>query len=160
MKMRIVLIGLVMLCSLLVQAQEERKYVREGNKLYYDGKLNEAEAMYDKALTAKGDLVEGLFNKGNVYFQQDSFKRAADEFDIVAGYANDKKLKAKAFHNKGTSLMKAADYEKAVEAFKDALRNDPTDQDTRYNLAYAMSKLKEQEQNNKDQENKDEKDEG
>lgn len=160
MKMKIALIGLGMLCSLLMQAQEERKYIREGNELYYDGKLGQAEEMYDKALSVKGDLVEGLFNKGNVYFQLDSFKRAAEEFDIVAGYANDKNLKAKAYHNKGTSLMEAQEYGDAVEAFKEALRNNPNDQDTRYNLAYAMGKLKEQEQNNKDQENKDEKDEG
>lgn len=161
MKMRIVLVGIGMLFSLLVQAQEERKYVREGNKLYFDGKLKEAEEMYDKALTVKGDLVEGLFNKGNVYYQQDSFKLAADEYDIVAGYANDKKVKAKAFHNKGTSLINAEDYEGAVEAFKDALRNDPTDQDTRYNLTYAMGKLKEQqEQDKQEQDQKQEKDEG
>lgn len=160
MKMRIVLVGFCLLCSLMTQAQEERKYVRTGNQYYAEGKLKQAEEMYDKALATKGDLVEGLFNKGNVYFQQDSFKKAAEEFDIVAGYANDKKTKAKAFHNKGTSLMEVEAYDEAVEAFKDALRNDPSDQDTRYNLAYAMGKLKEQEQNNKDQERKDEKDEG
>ena len=150
---------LMMGLSLLAQ-QQERQYIRKGNQLYSQGRLPEAESMYDQALDTKSDMIQGVFNKGNVYFQQDSFKKAAQQFELAANMAENDSLKAGAFHNMGNSLMNAADYEGAVEAYKNALRKNPNDQNTRYNLSYAMTKLKEQEQQNQDQDKKQEKDEG
>ncbi len=152
-------IGLMMVCCLIsvtLLAQQERKYIRDGNKYYYDGKLTEAAMSYEKALEAKSDLFEGLYNTGNVFFQRDSFNLAANQFDVAAAATNDPALKARAYHNKGNSLLEAGDYEGSVEAYKEALRNNPADNDTRYNLSYAMGKLKEQQQEQQNKENKQE----
>lgn len=151
------LIAFSCLISTGLLAQEERKHIRDGNAYYYDGKLTEAEMAYEKALETKSDLYEGLFNTGNVFYQRDSFNLAADQFDVAAAATEDASLKAKAYHNKGNSLLQAGDYEGSVQAFKDALRNNPADDDSRYNLAYAMGKLKEQQQQEKqNKENKKE----
>lgn len=159
--MRIWLIMLSCLITMVLFSQEERKHIRAGNSYYYDGKLTEAELEYNKALELKSDLFEGLLNKGDVYYQRDSFSKAADQFDIAAGITSDKKQKAMAYHNKGTSLLQASDYEGSIEAFKQALRNNPADEDTRYNLSYAMAKLKEQQQQEQqNKENKQEDEEG
>lgn len=152
---------LIILTSLsILHAQDERKYIRKGNQLYYSGDLAGAEEEYNKALDKKAGLFQAYFNKGNVYIQQDSFTHAADQYNIAAGLTENKKLKAQAYHNMGNSLLQAGDYENSIEAYKNALRNNPDDQDTRYNLSYALSKLKEQPPDQDKQDKKQDKDKG
>jgi len=69
-----------------------------------------------------------------------------------------KEMKAKAYHNLGNSYMQQKEWGKSVDAYKDALKINPSDQDTKYNLAYAKKHLiqqKQQQQKNKDQNKKD-----
>lgn len=158
--MKHLIIVILCLVSLSGWAQEENQYIRKGNQYYKDGNLLDAEKEYDKALETKSDMIQGVFNKGDVYYQTDSFSKAAEQFELAANMTDDKKVKAGAYHNMGNSLMMKADYEGAVEAYKNALRNDPTDEETRYNLAYAMGKIKQQENENQNQDQKQEKDKG
>jgi len=65
--------------------------------------------------------------------------------------------KHKAFHNIGNVFMKEKDYTQAVEAYKNALRNNPEDEETRYNYALAKKMLKDNPPP-KDDKNKDKKD--
>jgi len=67
--------------------------------------------------------------------------------DILKQGVENKIKKAKALHNLGNTHVQQEDYKKAIEKYKDALRNNPTNEDTRYNLAYAQKKLKEQQNN-------------
>src|SRR5699024_7684379 len=76
----------------------------------------------------------------------------------TAKNAKTKTLKHKAFHNLGNAFMEQKQYSQAVRAYQDALRNDPTDDQTRYNLAVAKDKLKEQQKKNKNKKDKDKKD--
>ncbi len=146
-------------------AQAERKYIREGNELYQNGKYAEAAAKYAEALKIKKDYLAAYLNQGNALYQQDSLNLAAQQFELAANLSTDKDLKAKAYHNLGNTYLKSGKYEESIEAYKNALRNNPNDADTRYNLAYAQSKLKnqppdeqEKEQQKQDQEKDKDKD--
>ena len=81
-------------------------------------------------------------------------KEAKEQYDLVAKTTKDPFIKADAHHNVGNIAMKEKQYAPAVDAFKNALRNNPNDDETRYNLALAQKLLKEQQ---KDEDKKDDK---
>ena len=141
--------------------REARENVREGNKLYNQLKFKEAEIAYKKGLSKNPNYPKASYNLGNSIYQQDRNKEAVNQFELVEKTFNDKMSKAEAYHNMGNSFMKEKQYEKAVEAFKNSMRNNSKDDETRYNLAMAQELLKKQQQDKKDNKdkNKDNKDE-
>ena len=162
MNREFVILFVMLLTGLLASAQQERKPIRDGNELYEKQKYDEAEKKYDEALAVKPNLVEGIYNKANVQYQKKDYENAAKQYETAAALSNDPMVKAKAYHNMGNSLLEAKKYKESVEAYKNALRLNPNDTDTKYNLAYALQKLKQEQQNqqqNKDEnkENKDDK---
>ncbi|HEV7232425.1 MAG TPA: tetratricopeptide repeat protein [Bacteroidia bacterium] len=143
-----------------VYGQAEKKYLREGNKLYSDKKYKEAEEQYQKARDLNPGNFKGAFNQADAYYKQGKNKEAATQFEELAKtLAGDNKLSSAAYHNQGNALLKDKKYEEAITAYKKALTLNPADDDTRYNLAYAQQMLKQQQnqdkKNNKDQKNKD-----
>jgi len=156
----LVIIILFLLPGFWVYAQQEKSYVHKGNKLYQQQKFKEAEDNYRKALAKKGQNVPGNFNLGDALYKQKKYAEAGEQFTNLAGDStNNKALLAKAYHNLGNSLLQANKLEESIEAYKKALLNNPKDDQTRYNLAYAQEKLKKQQQQNKqNKNNKDNKD--
>lgn len=155
----------MLLLPAMLWAQAERKYIRDGNALYASGKYKEAAEKYAEAMRIKKDYLAAYLNQGNALYQQDSLDAAIKQFELAASLSTDKDLKAKAYHNLGNAYLKAGKYEESIEAYKNALRNNPNDPDTRYNLAYAQSKLQNQppqdqdkEEQKKDQEKDNDKD--
>jgi len=143
--------------------REAREDVREGNKLYNQLKFKEAEIAYKKGLSKNPNYPTASYNLGNSIYQQDRNKEAVSQFELVEKTFKEKESKAEAYHNMGNSFMKDKQYEKAVEAFKNSMRNNSKDDETRYNLAMAQELLKKQQQDNKDnkdnkKDNKDNKD--
>jgi Ca-activated chloride channel homolog len=146
------------LLSLTSTAQQERKPVRQGNELYQQKKYDEAEKKYDEALQKKPNLTEGIYNKGNVQYQKKDFENAKKQFETAAALSNSPHVKAKAYHNLGNVFLKEKKYKESVDAYKNALRLNPNDADTKYNLAYAMQMLKQnpsQKQQQKQDKDKD-----
>ena len=139
-------------------AQKGNDLITEGNKLYEKGEYSEAEVRYRKAETEKGDAFISKFNLGDAMFKQQRYEEAAAAFGQLPALTEDKKQKAAAFHNLGNSLLKTKKYQESVDAYKQALRNDPKDEDTKYNLSYARRMLQQQqEQQKQDQDKKDDK---
>ena len=136
--------------------REARENVREGNVLYNQLKFSEAEVAYKKALSKTPNYPKASYNLGNAIYQQNRNKEAVAQFEILEKTAPDKMSKAEAYHNMGNSFMKEKQYDKAVASFKNSMRNNSKDEETRYNLALAQELLEEQNQDNKD--NKDNKD--
>jgi Ca-activated chloride channel homolog len=132
------------LLSFYTMAQQERKPVRDGNELYQKQKYDDAEKKYDEALAVKPNLLEGIYNKANVQYQKKDYENAAKQYETAAALSNEPLVKAKAYHNMGNALLEAKKYKESVEAYKNALRLNPNDADTKYNLAYALQKLKQQ----------------
>jgi len=135
--------------------REARENIREGNKLYNQLKFKEAEIAYKKGLSKNPNYPTATYNLGNAIYQQDRNKEAVSQFELVEKTFTEKMSKAEAYHNMGNSFMKEKQYEKAVEAFKNSMRNNSKDEETRYNLAMAQELLKKQQQENQD--NKDDK---
>jgi len=147
--------------STVLMAQEKKEkpldiakarfLLRAGNKQYAAKNYSEAQALYKKAIDKNSVYSKAVFNLGNAIYKQKNYKDALPQFELNAKLAQSKQDKAQAYHNIGDLQMKQKQYSKAVEAFKNALRNTPEDEDTRYNLALAQKllqkKLKEQKKN-------------
>ena len=140
-----------------------QKFSAQAAEEINNGEFAEAEALYRKALNKKPDGDKAAFNFGNLYFENQKTKQSALRYIESAKASEDKTVKHKNFHNLGNLMMDEKNYAKAVEAYKNALRNNPNDEETRYNLALAKKKQEEQKNDgggqdkNKDQ-NKEKKD--
>lgn len=146
----------VLLSGFSAFAQKEKKYVHKGNKLYEQQKFAEAEAIYRKSVEYSKQSVAGNFNLGDALYKQKKYESAIQKFTEIAGASGDRAVKAKAYHNLGNSLLESKKLEESIEAYKKSLINNPKDDQTRYNLAYAQEKLKQQQQQQKkDDQNKD-----
>tara|TARA_B110000003_G_scaffold50531_1_gene49551 strand:+ start:1930 stop:2718 length:789 start_codon:yes stop_codon:yes gene_type:complete len=159
------LFSLVFLLPLLLYSQKGDiiNHIYEGNEEADQKKYSEAEIKYRKALSISPEETKALFNLGNTHFNDKDFDEASQRFFQTQKFSKDKNEKHMAFHNMGNVFMKKKDYAKAVESYKNALRNNPKDDETRYNYALAkelLEKEKEKNQNkdkNKDKENKEDK---
>jgi len=130
----------------------------EGNRQYKLKNYAEAQKYYEKVVESGSNDYKTHFNLGDTYYQQGKYDDAAKKFEEISETAKTTKDKAKAYHNLGNSWLKKKDYEKSIDAYKKALKNNPADEDTRYNLAYAQKKLQEQNKKNQNQKNQDKKD--
>lgn len=138
------------------QAQSDKKFVRQGNKSYQDNKFPEAEIDYRKALDKNPNSLSANFNLADAMYEQENYEKSTEIFAKIGQSDLSKEQKGMAFYNLGNSFLKAKQYEQSIEAYKMALRNNPTDEDARYNLEYARKMMK-QEQEKQDQ-NKDKND--
>ncbi len=135
----------------------EKAETRTGNKQFNKGDYADAEVSYKKALDKKNNMPEATFNLGDAVYQQKRYEEAAKQFQLSAQTNTDGTVKAKAFHNLGNTHLSQQKWEDAVKAYKQALKQNPNDKDTKYNLAYANAKLKEQQQSGGGQDNKNNK---
>jgi tetratricopeptide (TPR) repeat protein len=161
-KMRAYLfIAINILSTVLAVAQQENKFIREGNKLYKENKFAEAEQNYLKAMEKNASNSISNFNLGNAFYKQEKHEEALQQFNTFANSSTDKEKQAKAYHNIGNTYLKTEKLDEAVKAYKQSLKLNPKDEDTRYNLAYALEKLKQQQQQqqNQNQQQKDKEEE-
>jgi len=153
MKKYIIIILMILNGSALL-AQDAKTYIYKGNQLYDQKNFKEAEADYQKAVQKKKMPLESNFNMGDAMYKQKQFDNAAKNFTNIASSTNDPQIKAGAYHNLGNSLLETKKYDESIEAYKKALLNNPKDDATRYNLAYAQEMLKKQKDQNKNNQNK------
>ena len=138
-------------------------YVYNANTLVKDNYV-EAEMEYRKAISEAPNKVVGAYNLAHSYYKKGSFNEALFRTQEAAKNATTKDEKHKAFHNIGNILMQNKQCKEAVEAFKNALRSNPSDEETRYNYALAKECADQQkddgggEDDKKDDDKEDEKD--
>ena len=155
---------IIILCffSLSVIAQEKsdapkavneklaRKYVREGNLLYNQQKFADAEVAFKKAIENNPAYEAAKYNLGNAFSQQNRNKEAIAQYELLAKETKDKEMRFKLMHNIGNNYYKEKEYQKSIEAYKNSLRVNPKDDETRYNLALAQMMLDDQQNKDKD----------
>ncbi len=147
-------------------AQENDKALQKSNDYIYDGNtlvgedFVAAEKEYRKAISEKPSNSFGTYNLGNAYYDSGLYSEALLRHLETAKLATSKTEKHQAYHNIGNALMQQKQCKEAVEAFKNALRNDPTDEETRYNLALAKECAKQQGGGGDDKEEEEDKKEG
>lgn len=166
--MKNILTYILLFLSITVVAQEQEEdkaalkqklkaqgFVAEANDLANSDAFAEAEMEYRKALSIKPTEVAGAYNLGHQYFKKGNFGEALYRNQQAAKNAVNKADKHKAFHNIGNILMEEKKCKEAVEAYKSALRNDPSDNETRYNFAIAKECAKQQEDDNPQDDDKE-----
>ena len=147
--------------NIYAQSENYAKFYNKGNK-FIENNFEEAEKNFRVAIDDSLSDLRATFNLSNKYYSEGLYDEAISRQIESTKLAKNKSEKHKAFHNLGNSLMKKEMCSEAVLAYKNALRNDPSDDETRYNLALAK-KCEEEQQNddqnnddqNKDNENKD-----
>ena len=116
-----------------------------------------AEAEYREAISLNPKEDTGKYNLGTAYYNKDMNATAMNRFKQATAVADTKTDKHKSFHNLGNTYMNEKKYQEAVESYKNALRNNPKDDETRYNLALAKELLEDQEKDGGGDDNKDDK---
>jgi tetratricopeptide (TPR) repeat protein len=135
----------------LAQEKTDRDYLRSGNKLYNDSLFIKAEVDYRKALELNPKSTDAMFNLGNALLMQQKAKEAMEQYESVSKIEKDKEKLAQIYHNMGVILQSSKQLPQCIEAYKESLRNNPKDDETRYNLALAQKQLKDQQQNQQNQ---------
>ncbi|SEA52387.1 Tetratricopeptide repeat-containing protein [Alistipes timonensis JC136] len=167
------------------QSMPERSLVRKGNRQYNKGNYEQAISRYEQALQAVAGQFEATYDLGNALYKAERFDRAEQTMQQAAADSlRTDDERAEAFYNLGNAQFKQQKYKEALESYKQSLRLNPSDMETKYNYAYTKRLLDEdknggggggnddkdqnkdqdkdqnqqnQDQQNKDQQNKDQK---
>lgn len=163
MKLKWIVTGLFCLVAITVAAQQPKKEVREGNKLYKEQNYKGAAEAYQKALQKQPTYAPGLFNLGNAQYKQQDFENSRKIYEGASKTIDDKQVRSAANYNIGNTYLEEKKYKEAVEAYKEALRKNPQDEQAKYNMSYALQMLKNQQggggnDKNKNDDKKDKKD--
>ena len=172
MKIKGLFVAILMLAIALPQiagAQVERRYIRQGNRQFNKAfadtarvdsvLLRDAEASYRKALEEDPNNWDASFNLANTMLSQGRMEEAARQYQALGSKTDvEKEKRAAAYHNLGNCLLQSENLQGAVEAYKNALRNNPNDLETKYNLAWAQDKMKQQQNENQQNQNQNKQD--
>ena len=150
----------VMFCVLATTyGQSKKKLIKEGNKLYNDSSFNLAEMKYRKSLEKDQDYFNAAFNLADAVYKQERYQEATSFFEALKDNAKNNQELSQINHNLGNSLFKENKIDQAIDAYKNSLRQNPNDEETRYNLAYAQKIKQQQQQQNQDQDQDEDKEE-
>ncbi|NOR34482.1 MAG: tetratricopeptide repeat protein [Bacteroidales bacterium] len=148
----LILLVLMLMGIISAYGQNERKVIRDGVRAYENEEFGEAEVQFRKAENINQESYEAEFNTGAALYGQEKYEETVKQYQSLLDHTDDAGKTARIWHNIGNSLLEAQQYAPSIEAYKNSLRLNPSDEDTRYNLAYAKQKLNEQQQQNQDQE--------
>ena len=139
--------------SLAAFSQTDRDYIRRGNRLMRDSVYDKAQVEYQKAIEKDNTNPISHYNLGNALLYQNKAEDAMKEYETAARLEKDKGRLAQIYHNMGVVLQAAKQFDKAVACYRNSLRNDPTNDETRYNYALSLFQLKKNQggQDNQDQ---------
>jgi len=135
-------------------AQAGRSASNEGNRLYGEGRYDEAHQRYLDALRESPGSAIIRFNDGNALYQGAEFERALEAYQDAVG-SGDPALLSDAWYNMGNVMYRQQELPLALEAFKQSLRLDPTDMDAKHNLERVLEEMKNPQQDQDDEENQD-----
>jgi len=157
MKKYIILI-IILIQNVLGFAQDAVTLIDKANSDYQAKSYTTSEENYRLAVAKADTILAGKYDLANAIYKQKRINEAGELYLNAATMAKTKMQKAQAYHNLGNSYFQKGKLEEAIEAYKNALRNNPKDEETRYNLALAKELLKKKNKNKKNDKNKDKKD--
>ena len=147
-KKRVLTIVSFVLLSSTSFAQTDRQYIRDGNRAFRMGDYANAEVAYRKAVEKNPRNPQAVYNLGNALFAQKKDSAAVQQYEQAAKLETNPKRRAKSYHNIGVVCQSHKMFGEAIEAYKEALRLTPNDDETRYNLE--LCKRQQKRQNDKD----------
>lgn len=137
------------------QAQNEKVLIKKGNEAYEKKEYDNAIKQYQQATVKNPANSTAQYNLGNALYKTNKTDEAVQAYDEAASKASSKSDKSKSFYNKGVVLQNNKKLPECIEAYKNALKLNPQDEDARQNLQKALQQQKQQQQ----QDNKDKKEE-
>jgi len=145
------LLAFLVFCPNSLNAQVEKKYIREGNREYNKSKFQESEVSYRRAIDNNRRSPEAVFNIGDALYRQNKYEEAAKQFTENINMNEESDRKAAGLYNLGNSLLQSKKLKESIEAYKSSLKLKPDNFEAKYNLAYAQDLLKQQEQQQQQQ---------
>lgn len=138
-------------------AQTDRNLIRQGNRAFKSQKWAAAETQYRKAIFKNQKNPQAIYNLGCALLMQQKDSLAMVQFGNAAQLESNIFRRSKSYHNMGVVMQNHREYAQAIEYYKMALRCNPQDNETRYNLALCKKLLKNNQQNQNNKNNKDKK---
>lgn len=157
---KFLVLSILMIQALVGFAQTDRQHIRYGNCWFKQDNYVKAEAEYRKAVDKNPSNPQALYNLGCALLMQKKDSAAIQQFEHAGKIETDPKRKAMAYHNIGWICQSLKMYGEAAEAYKESLRNNPSDNETRYNLALCMRQQKKNKQNKDKQQQKKQQNKG
>ena len=136
-------------------AQTDRNLIRQGNRAFKSQKWAAAETQYRKAISKNQKNPQAIYNLGCALLAQQKDSLAMIQFGNAAQLESNIFRRSKSYHNMGVVMQNHREYAQAIEYYKMALRCNPQDNETRYNLALCKKLLKNNQQNQNNKNNKD-----
>lgn len=153
---------LFVLIATSLHAQSARTFVKQGNRAYQSGQFDEALAKYKAALEENGDPGVVAYNMGNAFYELGE-SEAAQEAYINSLHPSKPTVLASSLYNLGNAYFQNQKYPEAIASYIEALKRNPGDEDTKYNLELARRMLQQQQQEqceqNQDEQNDEKQDE-
>ena len=155
----IVTVAMLLVGTAQAGAQTDRNLIRQGNRAFKSQKWAVAETQYRKAISKNQKNPQAIYNLGCALMAQQKDSMAIQQFTNAAQLETNRLRRAASCHNMGVIMQNHREYAQAIEYYKMALRCNPQDNETRYNLALCKKLLKNNPQNkDKNKNNKDKKD--
>jgi len=158
MRNRYIIIFVLLLSSAISMAQNDRLQVRKGNRAFRVQQHAKSEVNYQKAIAANPSNAQAVYNLGNAKLAQQNDTAALPYYNQAAKMEKNKRRRAQSYHNIGVIYQSHQQYGEAIEAYKEALRCNPNDDETRYNLALCKKQQKQQNQQQKQNQNQNKND--
>lgn len=136
-------------------AQQANTHLRNGNKAYKESKFEQSQQEYNKALSIAPKNPLANYNMGNALFRNNKTEEAVTSYDNTITNTNKAAIKEQGYYNKGVALAKQQKLQESIDAWKNALKLDPNDQQARENLQKALLELKKQQQQQQQQDKKE-----
>ena len=151
----IVTVALLLVGGTNAVAQTDRNLIRQGNRAFKTQKWAAAETQYRKAISKNQKNPQAIYNLGCALLMQQKDSLAMVQFGNAAQLESNIFRRSKSYHNMGVVMQNHREYAQAIEYYKMALRCNPQDNETRYNLALCKKLLKNNQQNQNNKNNKD-----
>jgi tetratricopeptide (TPR) repeat protein len=137
----------------IAYAQTDRQLVREGNRFFTKGQYDKAEVQYRKAVEKNPSNPQALYNLGCALMMQNKDSAAIVQYQKATKIEKNKLRLASVYHNIGVVCQNHKMYGDAIKAYEQSLRNNPKDDETRYNLALCKKMQKNNKDDNKNKNN-------
>lgn len=157
--MRRVILYILLLIAVSAQAQTDRQSIRQGNSFYHKKQWAQAEVEYRKALAKNAENPQALYNLGCALMMQQKDSAAIQQYQKAIQVETNKLRRSKASHNIGVICQNHKMYGDAIKAYQQSLRDNPSDDETRYNLALCKHLNKNNQQNQNKEQKQDKKQE-
>ena len=142
---------MLLLVAAGAQAQTDRQYIRQGNRLFQKGDYERAEVAYSKAVEQNDKNPQAHYNLGLALMAQKKDSAAIEQYQKAGQLETNPLRKARSYHNMGVVCQQHQMYGEAIESYKQALRLNPNDDETRYNLILCKHQKQKQDQNQQNQ---------